>query len=184
MVEENKLKKLTVMQEKFCQEYVKLSSPSKAYRASYNAENMKPATIGTKSNHLINQYNISARILELRTGIENRNKITIDELVVDLANMVRFDPGDMYDDNGALLPIKQMPKNVRQMILSLDSIELYQGTGKRRIQVGEVKKVRLMPKLEAIEKLMKYFGAYEKDNNQKTPVQQVTIFQIPDNDRQ
>lgn len=164
-----KTNKLTIKQEAFCQAYVRLGDKSAAYRESYSSGNMKPESINRKAFELFNEVKITARIEVLKKELQERNEVTIDELVKELANMVRFDPAEMYTETGSLKNIHDMPKPVRQMILSLDTEELFDGLGKDREKIGYTKKIRLMPKLDAIEKLMKYLGAYEKDNVQKAP---------------
>lgn len=61
---------LTAKQEKFCQGVVKGLSYSDAYREAYNADNMKPETINRKAKELIDNGNITARLKELRSKIE------------------------------------------------------------------------------------------------------------------
>jgi phage terminase small subunit len=121
--------------------------------------------------------NVTQRIKELQTENYKRNKATIDELVNVLSGMVRFDIADLYDDDGNLMNIKEMPLIARQMISELTSDEIKIGGE----SVGQVKKVKTIAKLDAVEKLMKHLGGYEKDNSQKSAA--VTIFQLPDNDR-
>lgn len=158
--------KLTVKQEKFCQEYIKSGNKTEAYRLAYSTKNMKPSTVNRKAFELFTDGKVTARIQQLEEEIAERNKVTIDELIKSLAEMVRFDIGDFYDDNGQFLPVKQMPKRARMMIESLDVQEFF-GDGK---VVGHVKKVRTVKKLDAIEKLMRHLGGYEVDNRQKESV--------------
>lgn len=162
--------KLTPKMLEYCEEYVLTGSSKMAYLKAYNTSNMKSGTISSKGSTMLTWKNIGDRISEIREKLYERNRATIDELIRDLSKMVRFDPGDMYDDNGALLPIKQMSKEVRQMIISFDLEELYFGKGKDKENYGCLKKVRLIPKLDAIEKLMKFLGAYQVDNIQKAPI--------------
>jgi len=109
--------------------------------------------------------NITIRIKELQKETWERNKATIDELVNVLSGMVRFDMADLYDENNNLLNIKDMPLIARQMISELTSDEIRIGGE----SLGQVKKVKTIAKLDAVEKLMKHLGGYEKDNQQKKP---------------
>lgn len=174
--------KYTPKQEAFCQAYVRLGSMTEAYKEAYNCTNAKQRTIGVKASILLKTDKMAVRVKQIRDELEDRNRVTIDELVKNLANMIRFDPAQMYDENGGMKLIHDMPLEVRQMITALDIDQLYDGFGKDREQIGMIKKVKLINKLDAIEKLMKHLGAYEKDNNQRTP-SEVVIFQLPDNGR-
>lgn len=172
---------LTVKQENFCQEYIFCGNKTEAFKIAYDTSTMKESTLGWRAHTLSVEPKISTRIAELKAEIQERNKITIDELVQDLAKMVRFDPADMYDELGDLKNIHNMPKPVRQMMAGIDITSLFEKEGKKKIHVGYLKKIKLIDKLGAIEKLMKHLGGYEKDNKQKKS--EVVVFEIPDNKR-
>lgn len=167
-------KKLTAKQEKFCQAYVLLGDKSAAYREAYNAGDMKPETINNKAYALSEKGEIRARIESLQKEAAERNRIDIDELVQSMASMVRFDIKDLYDENGSLLPIPEMPKEARLMIESFEVQEMFSDN----TTVGVTKKVRTIKKLDAIEKLMKHLGGYEQDNKQKQIVLQPLQFKV------
>lgn len=150
---------------------------STAYRLAYEADAMNSNSVAREACLLHANPNVTQRIKELQTENYKRNKATIDELVNVLSGMVRFDIADLYDDYGKLMNIKEMPLIARQMISELTSDEIKIGGE----SIGQVKKVKTIAKLDAVEKLMKHLGGYEKDNSQKSAA--VTIFQLPDNDR-
>ncbi|MEC4050579.1 terminase small subunit [Flavobacterium sp. SUN046] len=158
-----KTNNLTKKQEDFCQAYMKYGDMSAAYREAYKCNNMKPESINIQGFKTFNLPKIALRIKELQSEVAERNKISIDELVQNLSGMVRFDPAEIYDENGALKSIHDIPKAARQMIAELNVDEInYNGT-----IIGHTKKLKLFDKLAAIEKLMKYLGGYEKHNEQK-----------------
>lgn len=72
----------------------------------------------------------------------------------------------MFDDDGSLLPIKQMPAEVRAAIASVE-IEEINADGK---VIGRVKKIKLWDKNSAADKLLRHFGSYERDNKQRASV--------------
>lgn len=158
---------LTDKQESYCQNYVVCMNQSTAYRLAYDAESMNSNSVAVEACLLHKDPNVSLRIKELQAEAYERNKTTIDELVSVLSGMVRFDIGDLYDENNNLLNIKDMPVQARQMISQLDSDELYMNVAGNRECIGTTKKVRTIQKLDAVEKLMKHLGGYEKDNFQK-----------------
>lgn len=161
---------LTIKQEAFCQAFVRLGDKSAAYRVAYSSSKMKPQTIHVRASKLTNEYKISIRLDELRKEVSERNKITIDELVQNLAGMVRFDPATIYDENGALKSIHNIPKEARQMISELNVDEIQGNVNGDSVIIGQTKKIKLFDKLGAIEKLMKHLGGYSKDNGQKQPI--------------
>ena len=154
---------LTIKQEAFCQAYILLGEKTAAYREAYSCENMKPETIHVKANELFNVGKVTVRVQELQNELRERNNITIDGIVGNLADMLQFDLVELYDENGNLKNIHQIPKKARLMIAEFCSDEII-AKGK---SIGQSKKIKVFDKLSVIEKLMKHLGGYEKDNKQK-----------------
>lgn len=157
---------LTIKQEKFCQSYIKLGDKSAAYREAYSTSRMKPETVNNKAYILSEKDYIRARIEFLRSEIKQDNKATISEVLNTLSDMLRFDISELYDANGNLKNIHSIPKKSRLMISQLETDEIYV----KNEAIGQVKKIKVFDKMQAVEKFMKYFGAYEKDNGQKQPI--------------
>ncbi|MBE7691155.1 terminase small subunit [Tenacibaculum piscium] len=156
--------KLTPKQEKFCQSFVKSGNKSEAYRQSYSTKNMTTKTVNEKASRLSYVDKVKARIIELQTGIAERNKISIDECVQLLADMARFDVADLFNDNGTLKDFKDMSKEARSVIESIDVDEIKVDNQ----VIGHSKKVKLSSRRSNIIELMKHLGGYEKDNGQKS----------------
>lgn len=153
---------LTVKQEAFCQAYIYLGDKSAAYREAYSTANMKPESINRKAFELFNNVKITSRVGVLQSEIKQRNNVTIDDIVSTLADMLQFDIADLYDGNGALKAIHQIPKKSRLMIAELGIDEIYS----KNLIIGKSKKIKVFDKLSVVEKLMKHLGGYQKDNEQ------------------
>ena len=157
---------LTIKQENFCQAYIRLGDKSAAYREAYSTLRMKSETVNNKAYVLSEKDYIRARINFLRSEIKQDNKATISEVLNTLSDMLRFDISELYDSNGNLKSIHSIPKKARLMIAQLEIDEIYV----KNEVVGQVKKIKVFDKMQAVEKFMKHFGAYEKDNGQKQPI--------------
>ena len=73
------------------------------------------------------------------------------------ANEAEADLGDLYDDNGDLLPIREWPEIWRQgLVTDLEISALYEGTGKERREIGHVKKVKFAERLRRLELIGKH----------------------------
>ena len=72
---------LTPKQEAFCHAYVETGNASEAYRRSYDAEDMKPATVNPKAKELIDNDKITARLGGLQEQIAADQEITVAEIV-------------------------------------------------------------------------------------------------------
>lgn len=169
-------KPLTIKQEAFCQAYLRLGDKSAAYREVYSCVNMKAETVNRKAVEVSQNGNVTARIEFLQKEAIERNKATLDEVLLVLADIIRFDPAAMYDEAGNLLAIHQMPKKVRMCIQSFEVQEVPSFNDEQPETL--TKKVKHYDKLAGVEKLMKHLGGYELNNKQKA----VNIFQP--NDRQ
>lgn len=77
---------LTIKQEKFCRAYVGQAdgNASEAYRLSYNAENMLPATVNRKAKELMDHGKISAMIDQLKAEYAAQNSVTVEEITAGL----------------------------------------------------------------------------------------------------
>ena len=73
-------KHLTAKQEKFALSLAQGMTQADAYRAGYNAENMKPETVQECASRLMADRNISARVEELRAevGAKMAEEVTYD----------------------------------------------------------------------------------------------------------
>ncbi|TWP23123.1 terminase small subunit [Apibacter muscae] len=161
-------KKLTLKQKQFCEEYVlDLNATQAAIRAGYSKKTAY--AIGQEN---LKKPEIQNYLTNLRTEVKERNKITIDELVKILADIARFDPVDILNDDGTIKPINQIPKGTRNAIASLEieestSIGINDGAPGSMKFTGLIKKIKLVSKEGAIDKLLKHLGGYEKNNEQK-----------------
>lgn len=159
--------KLTPKQEMFCQQYVLLGNKSQAYRNSYDAENMANDTINRKAVEMFENGKITARVEQLQEELQERNRMTLDKTINSISEIANFDIAELYEEDGTMKSIHEIPKHIRTSINELNVLEVYEGTGKDRKFIGYSKKARMINRLDALEKLVKIFGGYGKDNAQK-----------------
>jgi hypothetical protein len=72
--------RLTAKQEDFCRKFMELRSASEAYRAAYDAENMKRETVHRNASALLSNSKVATRLDELRAEQEIFVPITLDEV--------------------------------------------------------------------------------------------------------
>ena len=157
------MNKMTPKQKRFCEEYVvDYNATQSAIRAGYAKNRAKE-----QGYQLLHKTTLLEYIDKLQEDIQERNKTTVDECVSYLVKIMRFDIADLYEDNGRLKSIHEIPKDSRLVISELSVFEEFEGTGKDRELIGFTKKLKTLDRKGAIVELMKYLGAYEKDNKQK-----------------
>lgn len=157
------MNKLTPKQDKFCHKVVELGSISDAYRAAYNSSRMKGDTINNKAYILSNKGDIRARIEELQKKAEKRNEVTVDRIIQELKLISFFDPRTLYNDTGKMLEVHKLPEDVARAISEIRVTEMKVGPNVTKTNTT----LKLYSKLDAIEKIAKHLGFYERDNEQK-----------------
>ncbi|WP_142783366.1 terminase small subunit [Changchengzhania lutea] len=166
--------KLTPKKKRFCQEYVKdLNGKQAAIRSGYSIK-----TAENQASRLLRSVKVKEYIKKLQKDIRERNKMNVDDCVQMLSLMSKFDVADIFNDDGTMKLLKDIPKDTRLVIEGLDIDEIKDGP----VTVGYTKKLKLSSRRANIIELMKHLGGYEKDNNQKES-NNVVIFNIPDNGR-
>lgn len=85
----------------------------------------------------------------------------IASIIKELRNVGMIDIGRAYDSLGRLLPIDQIPPEVRSAIVAIESEELYndQPDGVRQL-IGYTKRVKFSDKLKALEMLGKHLQMF------------------------
>jgi phage terminase small subunit len=167
--------KLSPKQRRSCEEYlIDLNGTQAAIRSGYSQR-----TANEQAAQLLAKLSIQGYIKELQAAIQERNRITVDELVQMLTSFARLDPKDLFDDNGLTKNLNDMPESARKCITELKLMEISSVDG----PIGVMKTIKLTSKLEAIEKLMKHLGGYEKDNEQKKQ-DSGTVIILPSNNRE
>jgi len=153
----NRVTGLTEKQEAFCVEVV--TSPNNnladSYRNAYGVQNASPKVVGTRASLLLRQPKIQARIADLRANAVKKTELSIDKVLDEVCCIAFLDPITAYDAEGNLLPLSDMPENTRRAIRS---IEVFQN--------GRVN-VKFFDKVQALERLMRFLGMFEKDNAQQ-----------------
>src|SRR5690606_28700727 len=128
-----------------------------AIRAGYSE---KTARFGAYQ--VLKHPEVQAYLNELIGKIQERNNLEVDELVQELKRIAFADIGDYYDDESEILPVKAIDKNARA------ALEQYENSiSHTKYGVNRSRKIKLSSKLDALEKLMRYMGAYERDNKQR-----------------
>ena len=140
---------LTKKRKRFCEEYIKdLNGSAAAIHAGYNLKRSR-----ITASELLLKPEVKEYLDQLQAKVAKRNEITIDELIQDLAEMKNIDVADLYDEDGLLIDISRLPTSFTRCIQEV--IETKSGL-----------KIKFYSKLDAIEKLAKHLGFYEKDNRQ------------------
>lgn len=152
------MSKLTPKQEAFVKEYlIDLNGTAAAKRAGYTGSDN---VLANTAHNLLRNPKVAAVIQEAMDKRSERTEITADVVLKELLLIARADLSQAYADNGKLLPIKQIPEDVRRAIAGIKVFEEFEGMGKDRIQIGEVREVKFWDKPKALELLGRHLKLF------------------------
>lgn len=147
---------LTPRQQRFVDEYL-IDSIGKqaAIRAGYS-----PKTAEAQASRLLSIAKVREAVDAAKIRQQDRLEIKADVILGELLRIARADLGAAFDDEGNLLPIKEIPEGTRRAISGIDVEELFEGYGRERERVGTTKKIRFWDKVSALEKLGKHLKLF------------------------
>ncbi len=128
-------KKLTDKQKKFCQEYL---IDLNATRAAIDAGYSKKTAFSIGPENLKKPY-LQEYLQKLRDKLAAKTEITPERIIRELANIAFLDASEMFDEYNNLLPINEMPEEVRRAINGLEVSETKLGGSLTKIKVSDKK---------------------------------------------
>lgn len=93
--------------------------------------------------------------------------ITVERVLQEVGRLAFADVRKLFDEQGSLKKLHELDDDSAAALASVEVYEEFISEGGKREKVGETKKVKMWDKGAALEKLMKHFGLYERDNKQK-----------------
>lgn len=136
------MNKLTRRQARFCEEYIiDLNATQAAIRAGM-----------TNAGSLIQLPQVRKRIQQLMDKRSKRTAITADKVLEELARVAFVDIREYYDDEGNLLPIKELSKDAAAALSGAKS--------KRAGEVFETVEIKMNDKLRGLEMLGKHLKLF------------------------
>ena len=100
---------------------------------------------------------IAAAVEEAKAKRSARVEVKQDDVLRETLRLAMSDLRKAFDKSGNLLPVNEWPDDVASFISSIEVDELW-SRGRGRVQIGNVKKIRLWSKTSALELLAKHLG--------------------------
>jgi phage terminase small subunit len=144
---------LTAKQLRFVDEYlVDLNGTQAAIRAGY-AE--KSASV--EGARLLANAKVASLVAERFAARSEKTGIDAEWVLKRLAMEATADFGDLFEDDGALKPVKDWPLIWRQgLVAGVDVVEEFETVDGKKERVGLVRKVRLSDRIKRIELIGKH----------------------------
>ena len=157
--------KLSKKQEDFTVKYFECGNQREAYLHAYpTSKKWKIENVDSNASTLASRTKVKARLKELRASTVEPAKVTHQMLTEELFKMGFFDVKELFDDDGNLLPIKQMSEAATKTISSVKVTYKVTGKGKDK-ETHQLTEIKLNDKGQSLDKLAKHLGYYELDNN-------------------
>lgn len=152
---------MNAKQAAFVREYLlDLNATQAAIRAGYPARSAR-----SKGAQLLANVNVAEAIqLALKNRAE-RVEVKADDVLRELLRLALVDVTDAFDEQGNLRPLKDMPKDLRRAVSSLewetvlgDTIMTDDGIEVQSAPIARVGKLKFWDKTKALEMLAKHLG--------------------------
>lgn len=156
---------LTPKQEKFVRNLVSGMSQYDAYCKSYNAKNMKRATIDNKAYKLFSKDEIRARYNELISRANEKVELKAEDILKELKAIAFSNGCDYAEIKNNKIIFKDTNKLNSNQVKAISSI--------KQNQFG--KQVETYDKLKAIEMLVKYTKIFAEEDKTTKPTLNIVI---------
>jgi len=178
--------------EKFCRQYSRHGNGTRAViSAGYNAKSWledKSNSAAVQSCMLLRNPNIIQRIQYLRERIAIKDDLTELKLRRELERISFFDVRKLYDENGHLRPIHELDADTAAAVSEVEVEKLFDCDDRgKKVHAGYTVKVKTNKKVDAIDKLMRYYGMVDQPND---AINTITVndhrqvnFYLPENPR-
>lgn len=141
-------KRLTDKQQRFIEEYpVDFNASAAAQRAGYS-----PRTCGAAGHNLLQDDRIQKALGKHVKKLTDKAEVTVERVLKEYARLAFFDIGDLFDENGDMLALQDMPEDARRAIGGIDVS-----------QIGDeetVKKIKIIDKKGALDSIGKYLKMF------------------------
>ena len=146
---------MTPKQQRFVDEYlVDLNAAAAARRAGYSVHTAD--AIGREN---LGKPTIATAIAAAQQDRSQRTQIDADWVLRTLAEEKRADLADLFDNSHNLKPVAEWPDAFRRgLVVGIESFEEYAGSGKDRVVVGMVRKIKMADRIKHLELIGKHVG--------------------------
>lgn len=147
---------LTGKRELFAHEYLKdLSATQAAIRAGYSAKSAPQ-----EGCRLLAEPEVQELVAKLAAERNQELKINARDVLLELHRMLTADVSQAFDVDGSLLPIHDIPLDLRRTISSFEVEEVWSGRGADREQTGILRKVKFWSKEKGAELLGRHLALF------------------------
>lgn len=144
--------------ERFCLEYVANGGNAKqAYIDSgYSERGARQSAY-----RLLTNADVRRKVRECHREIHEMLMVEKGEILRELTELAMFDPRGLFGDDGRLLSITEMDSGTAKSVQEIEVVLVDKHCSRVKVKFGR-------DKMNALDKLMRYFNAYEDQSAAKT----------------
>jgi len=147
---------LTYKEAVFIAEFLKGKNEiSAARKAKLIFPGMKKEEMEKIINETLNNPNVSKALQCSFQDQIHRTLVSSDRIITQIAKIAFSDPVEMFDENGAIKDMRDIPPAIRCCISEFTNTNIYEGRGEDRVVVGHLSKVKLHDSLKALQVILK-----------------------------
>ncbi len=140
----------------FVREYI-AAGCANAKQAAIRAGYAGGASAEVTASRLLKNPKIAAEIGKARDRLFRRHEVNADRVLREIAAIAYFDPADLFDEKGALLPVRRMPERGRRAIAAV------------HFKDGAPRTLRFRGKMEALSILVEHLGLLSGESVRPAP---------------
>ena len=122
-------------------------------------------TAAVQASQMLASEEVENYLSVLRAELGEKTGITQARVLQEIGRLAFSDIRNYYNGDNQLIPITDLDDNAAAALSSVKVDEINAG----EVTIGYTKEVKIYNKLDALEKLVKHLGMYEKDNSQSKP---------------
>lgn len=149
------MKELTPKQECFAREYLKdLNGKQAAIRAGYSEK-----TAAEQATRLLNNAHVAAFVQDRMDKRAEITGINANDVLREIAKLAFVDPRNLFDENGRLKPVTQLPDNIAASVASVEVVTS-RIPGSDPVEVEYTSKIKFWDKRASLELLGKHLKLF------------------------
>lgn len=131
-----------------------------AYREAFADHTSTYEEVRKRTQTLFRHEDIINRVNELRYDFYMGQAMSVDEIVTQMSQRMRLDLRQMFDRDGSFKDIHDLTQEQAMCIAEFQVEEIWSGRGDERVQIGTLKKVKLVDIKALWDMMLKKYGAY------------------------
>lgn len=160
---------MTDLQKRVAEGYVTYNNISKAAQfAGIQGDNARISAWQMLQHDDVQEY-----IEQLRKDQSSRTLVTMDKVQAEIARLAFSDIRDYYREDGTLKNPHELSDDAAAALAGIEIEEMFDGKGNK---IGDTTKIKPYDKLNALDKLARRLGMFEKDNDQRNVI--IKLMQI------